>query len=97
MSETPTWLTNDNNNAGVDNSFEMTSGVTPAAPATAPAAASATGGSMVADGSTTPAAEEKDLPGIILTMRLANMGVAIALVACSVRMQLDIAMLDSVC
>lgn len=28
--------------------------------------------------------EEKDLPGIILVMRLANMGVAIALMACSV-------------
>jgi hypothetical protein len=29
--------------------------------------------------------EDKELPGIILVMRLANMGVSIALMACSVR------------
>jgi hypothetical protein len=31
---------------------------------------------------------EKDLPGIILMMRLANMGVSIALMACSVSIKL---------
>ena len=33
-------------------------------------------------------ADEKELPGIILVMRLANMGVSIALMACSVSLQL---------
>jgi hypothetical protein len=33
--------------------------------------------------------DEKDLPGIILAMRLANMGVSIALMACSVSILLQ--------
>jgi hypothetical protein len=46
-------------------------------------AASVAGGSATAAAAT--AAEEAELPGIILIMRLANMGVAAAMIACSVR------------
>lgn len=81
MSETPGWLspTNDASAgaAGDANTFEMTSGVTPESTTAAGSTASATTSGAAAD--------DNDLPGVILTMRLANMGVAIALVACSVR------------
>jgi hypothetical protein len=70
MTDTPTWLSKEN-----------------AAPAPAPAAESLeinTGDDNTASRSTT-AQDDADLPGIILMMRLANMGVATALMACSVR------------
>jgi hypothetical protein len=44
------------------------------------AAAPAGGGGEIAS-----AADEKDLPHVILMMRLANMGAAVALITCSVR------------
>lgn len=89
MSETPSWLSPANDAAaggggGTDNNtnaFEMTSGVTPESTSNHQIAAGPT-----ASGATSAAAaDDQDLPGVILTMRLANMGVAIALVACSVR------------
>lgn len=84
MSETPAWLNSDTNaNAGSGDNFEMTTAVTGSQPTTPLASAtSGTGGSTISAGATE---EDNDLPGVILTMRLANMGVAIALVACSVR------------
>ena len=82
MADTPGWLS-PNNDAGTgggggDNTFEMTTGVTPEP------TSGAVGGSTTTS-TTAAAANDEDLPGVILTMRLANMGVAIALVACSVR------------
>ena len=69
------------------------SGTQPASAPAAPAADSAApvdslaapaGGSTTA-ASNTSAADEAELPGVILTMRLANMGVSIAIVVISVR------------
>jgi len=83
MSETPGWLSPTSGAgapAGDSNTFEMTSGVTPEPSPGASAAAGSNGNS-----SGEAATDDNDLPGVILTMRLANMGVAIALVACSVR------------
>ena len=71
--ETPSWLSNEN-----------------AGPAPAPAAESfeintGTGTGDAATRSSTSAQDDADLPSIILMMRLANMGVSGALIACSVR------------
>jgi hypothetical protein len=41
--------------------------------------------SAAAEVSSTPEADEKDLPHVILMMRLANMAAAVALIACAVR------------
>jgi hypothetical protein len=77
-SETPTWLSPGNE-----------------APAPAPApAGSSTGGldtAITSGGATdsnygvSSAADDRELPGVILTMRLANLGVAAALMTVSVR------------
>ena len=85
MSETPAWLSTDNAGGGGDN-FEMTSGITASEPVATPTGGGSTTSGTVGGSTTTSgaAAEDNDLPGIILTMRLANMGVAVALVACSV-------------
>jgi hypothetical protein len=48
-------------------------------------AVAASGGANSAEVSSAPQAEEKDLPHVILMMRLANMGAAVALIACAVR------------
>ena len=73
-SETPSWLASGNENP---------------APAPAPAGgletSTASGGAATADYGDSSAADDKELPGVILTMRLANMGVAGALIAVSVR------------
>ena len=90
MADTPSWLTSGgNNNAGTvgggGDNFEMTTGVNASKTATTTpsgATASGTAGAGAAETTTTP---QEDLPKIILTMRLANMGVAIALMVCSVR------------
>ena len=76
MSETPSWLQSGNE----------TPAPAPAAPAPAPV------GSLNVETnnnttSATSAAEEKDLPSIILMMRLLNMGVAGAIIAISVRIK----------
>lgn len=74
MADTPSWLQGGND---------------PPAAAPAPASASAPVGSMnVETGPTAATAsvvDEKDLPSVILMMRLLNMGVASALIAISVR------------
>ena len=83
MSETPAWLSGgDNANGG---NFEMTEAVNITQP-TAPVGGSATATTSVAApaaGSQEEADAEK-LPGVILMMRLANMGVAVALMVISV-------------
>jgi hypothetical protein len=82
MSDTPAWLATGSDKAapvGGDN-FEMTTGVTASQPATPSGASTTTSGASAAAES-----PQEDLPKIILTMRLANMGVAIALIVCSVR------------
>ena len=76
MTDTPAWLAPGND----------------AAPAPAPAASATTGsppvGSMNLETSATTTSdspEDKDLPSVILMMRLLNMGAAAALIAISVR------------
>ena len=84
---TPSWLQEDTNEAA------------PAAAAAAPAATSSAGvasglstntGPNAVNGSSTAAnnnsetADDPDLPGVILTMRLANMGASIALIVSAV-------------
>lgn len=78
MSESPSWLTEDKD-AGSP-AMQTVSVDTPA-PVASPAPAAAPGGSMSAS-AVDP--DDKELPGIILAMRLANMGVSIALMTCSV-------------
>jgi len=75
MTDTPSWLSSDEGGA---------------APAPAPAKESLEiagddGNAAAANTSTTTTPDDADLPGIILMMRLTNMGVAAALIACSVR------------
>ena len=70
MADAPSWLSNDDN-------------------AAAPAAATqsfemSSGADGAPAASTTSVPDDPDLPGVILTMRLANMGVAAGLMACSV-------------
>jgi len=67
----PSWLGESTNSAPAEATPE---------PVAAPAA---TNNSATATSTTDP--DEADLPGIILIMRLANMGCAAALIACSVR------------
>ncbi|CAB9517509.1 COPI associated protein [Seminavis robusta] len=84
MADTPAWLSSGNDNnaaaAGGGDNFEMTTGVAASQQPTTPTVGSTTSATAA---SSTEAAEE-DLPRMILTMRLANMGVAIALIVCSV-------------
>lgn len=80
MSEAPSWLTEDKD-AGSP-AMQTVSVDTPA-PVASPAPAAAPGGSMSAS-ATAVDPDDKELPGIILAMRLANMGVSIALMTCSV-------------
>lgn len=42
-----------------------------------------------AEAASAPEADEKELPHVILMMRLANMGAAVALIACAVRTLMD--------
>lgn len=73
MADAPSWLSNENEAptpAPAAESFEINTG---------------TGDNNAATRSTTSAQDDADLPGIILMMRLANMGVSAALMACSVR------------
>lgn len=85
MSDTPAWLTESGNAQGVGggDNFEMTTAVAITQP-TAPAGGSTTSGTGATASGTAAGADDGDLPGVILTMRLANMGVAIALVAVSI-------------
>jgi hypothetical protein len=74
---TPSWLTTDSNS----------NTRAPAEAASSPASDYAAGGSLAAPTGAATASVEPDageLPGVILTMRLANMGVAAALIAISV-------------
>lgn len=78
MTDTPSWLSPEEDGAAA------------AAPAPAPATESfeISGNNEASTGlvqSNTSTPDDADLPGIILMMRLANMGVASALMACSVR------------
>ena len=80
MSETPDWLADNNaGDSGGAGNFEMTTGVAQTTPA-----ASATSGGGASSSDAAAAEDEEGLPKMILLMRLANMGVAIALVTCSV-------------
>lgn len=79
MTDAPSWLSPDDGGA--------------AAPAPAPATESfeISGNDGAAPtSSTTTTSDDADLPGIILMMRLANMGVAVALMTCSVRTRIVI-------
>jgi hypothetical protein len=49
------------------------------------AAVAASGVAAPLEVSSAPEADEKELPHVILMMRLANMGAAVALIACAVR------------
>jgi hypothetical protein len=72
MSETPSWLQSGNDAPA------------PAAPAPSPVGSL----NVETNNNTTSAvtaADDKDLPGVILMMRLLNMGVAGAIIAISVR------------
>jgi hypothetical protein len=76
--QTPTWLS------------DSVGGSAPAVPQDAiesvpidDVAAASSGGAL--EVASAPEAEEKDLPHVILMMRLANMGAACALIACAVR------------
>uniref|UniRef100_A0A7S2XJA4 Uncharacterized protein n=1 Tax=Attheya septentrionalis TaxID=420275 RepID=A0A7S2XJA4_9STRA len=71
MSEAPSWLTSENGGGAAAPPPEA-----PMAGAPEPAAAPEPSARALQD--------EKDLPQVILFMRLANMGIAIALVACSI-------------
>ena len=76
MSETPSWLAPGNETAAP----------APAAPAPVGLDAPTNGGGAAESNyGVSSADDDKDLPGVILTMRLANMGVAGALIAVSVR------------
>ena len=75
MSETPSWLQSGNE----------TPAPAPAAPAPTPVGSLNVETNNNNTISTTSAAEEKDLPAILLMMRLLNMGVAGAIIAISVR------------
>lgn len=92
-SETPSWLKTDNDNA-VDN-YEMTE------PASTPASAPEPNTTATTTTTTTPSggddAEDQELPGVILTMRLANMGVAILIVVISVRIDCNIVLIVLLC
>jgi hypothetical protein len=74
----PDWLKSDT--APKDDEPATSGGITSVPPPPPPPAAPVASSSTTADGEDDP-----DLPGVILTMRLANMGVAIALIAVSVR------------
>jgi hypothetical protein len=76
---TPTWL-QENAAEAPSTQQESNNGLTSVAPPPPPAAA-ASGTTNQASGGDE---EDPDLPGVILTMRLANMGAAIALVVVSV-------------
>lgn len=78
MADSPSWLTPQENAAPAMD-------VPIAAPKAAAASAAAPSSSLMTE---QMVADEKELPGIILVMRLANMGVSIALMACSVSLQL---------
>ena len=86
MSETPAWLSDNNGNAGGggDGNFEMTEGVNVTQPATPTGSATASGTASPSNAQVGSAEDAEKLPGVILTMRLANMGVAIALCTVSV-------------
>ena len=79
--ENPSWLDNTNSNAGPTpppaEVFSLDSTKSDSATTTKADNKKDTPVTLTAE-------EEKDLPGIILVMRLANMGAAIALMACSV-------------
>ena len=79
-SETPSWLSNDQPSAVATGTSSRTTTPTPLevdSSGTGTAGGSATAGGAAAD-------DEKDLPGVILTMRLANMGAAAYLMTVSV-------------
>lgn len=79
----PDWLKSDAAPKSEIPATGITSVPPPPPPPAAPTASSST---TAADGEDDP-----DLPGVILTMRLANMGVAIALIAVSVRLVTEVA------
>jgi len=82
MAETPAWLSSDSPtaNAGGGDNFEMTTAVAQPSAGASPSSGT-TGASAITGGN---AEDDEKLPGVILTMRLANMGVSIALVVVSI-------------
>lgn len=83
---TPTWLSDDAGGAPAVATQDALQPV-PLAADSAVAGASATGAaaSETNAASSIAEADEKDLPHVILMMRLANMGVAVAMIVCAVR------------
>lgn len=85
MTDTPSWLTPEGGGAAAPapaapsapDTFALNEGAPTTSTPSAPAATA--GAAQAAD---------DDLPGVILTMRLANMGVAVALIVCSVSLQM---------
>jgi hypothetical protein len=77
--QTPSWLSNDEGNLPT---------VTPDPVQTVAiddGGLQASGVDSGADASSASIVEEKDLPHVILMMRLANMGAAVSLITCAVR------------
>jgi hypothetical protein len=77
--QTPTWLSDSVGGSAP----AMQQDAIESVPIDDAVAASGVDGSAAASA---PEADEKDLPHVILMMRLANMGAAVALVTCAVRM-----------
>ena len=80
MSQTPSWLSNDQPAVSATTTPTTTTNPSPLE-VDASGAGSSPDGGAAADQSN----DEKELPGVILTMRLANMGVAAYLITVSVR------------
>jgi len=79
MTDAPAWLQGSNRE-------HLTGGDTLAPSAPAPVnAGNSTTSSTINSSNAGDGSLEPDLPGVILTMRLANMGVAVAFIAISVR------------
>jgi len=78
MSGTPSWLTTQKQDSApaAASNFETSSGLNDSTASAPVPALSSNAGSSTND--------EDDLPGIILFMRLANMGAAVGLMACSI-------------
>jgi hypothetical protein len=72
MADSPAWLSEDSR------------GAAPAAPDPIIAAAPVAAPPLTSSNNAAFDADDKELPGIILIMRLANMGASVALMACSV-------------
>jgi hypothetical protein len=88
---TPNWLSSETSGGATAAASEGLEPATAAAPAPATDSATTSAVSAAGAGATAPAAaaaaeaDDAELPGVILTMRLANMGVAVALIAIAVR------------